>query len=259
MFFGVGFVFAFSSSEGQIPSAAKRRRDNQPPPRPELAKPQGSSCALRQGKQPWAPQNPPSGLRPLQVMLPNPHPWDDLTGLPLSLPGTKEVLKMVLAQLDPVTHFWVFYPQECGWVRGTPSTLPLSDPPVPPAWLSPALAEGEESRKSPWRIPTHQMVSGHFGGALELSANAQSSPPEWLLPPPAPSSPCSSSSPCLKPGAEEHGKATSLEARRVLGTWRIPRAFPCCFLSPFQPLHHLRWTQSSANHEERDLSSFRPH
>lgn len=124
-------------------------------------------------------------------MLPNPHPWDDLTGLPLSLPGTKEVLKMVLAQLDPVTHFWVFYPQECGWVRGTPSTLPLSDPPVPPAWLSPALAEEEESKKSPWRIPTHQMVSGHFGGALELSANAQSSPPEWLLPPPAPSSPCS--------------------------------------------------------------------
>lgn len=33
----------------------------------------------------------------------------------------------------------------------------------------------------------------------------------------------------------------------------------CCFLSPFQPLHHSRWTHSSAHHEERDLSSFRPH
>lgn len=59
--FWVCFFFALSSSVGQIPSAAKRRRDNQPPPRPEQAKPQGSLCALRQGKQPWAPQNPPQG------------------------------------------------------------------------------------------------------------------------------------------------------------------------------------------------------
>lgn len=55
------WFFCFSSSAGQIPSAAKRRRDNQPLPRPELAKPWGSWCPLRQGKQPWAPQNPAQG------------------------------------------------------------------------------------------------------------------------------------------------------------------------------------------------------
>lgn len=43
---------------------------------------------------------------------------------------------------------------------------------------TPALAEEEESRqwKSPWRIPTQLMGSGHFGRALELSANAHSPP-----------------------------------------------------------------------------------
>lgn len=76
----------------------------------------------------------------------------------------------------------VFVPRNVVWVRGTASALSLTDSTVPPAWLSrcaetPALAE-EESRqwKRPWRIPTHQLGSGHFGRALELSAMSRVHP-----------------------------------------------------------------------------------
>lgn len=54
-------------------------------------------------------------------MLPDPHPWDDLTGLALPLPSTERGAEDGAASRPSwtqawagVTHFWGLCPQECG-------------------------------------------------------------------------------------------------------------------------------------------------
>lgn len=176
-----------------------------------------------------------SGLRPLQVMLPNPHPWDTSQPCLCPCPAQKELLKMVLHQgpagprdgLEcPISG--VFVPRNVVWVRGTASALSLPDSPVPPAWLSrcaetPALAEEESSQwKRPWRIPTHQLGSGHFGRALELSAMSRVHPLSGSFLPLL----------LLLSLLKDRGRgAVRREARRVMGT----RRRQCCHSQSILP------------------------